>query len=103
MKKYLLVLLILVPLHAFAGDAATVIFKSGQVVRIDDGFRQLVEAMKKVKPTDEFSLLEMNISGGTFLLNMAQAVVVCRDTCSSLQIMHQLDPRRGQSNYKDEK
>ena len=88
----------LMPSVALAGDRATVIFKSGQVVMLEDGFRQIVDAMKNVKDTAENSLIEFNLNGGAFILNVAQVVVVCRDSCSSLKIIHQLDPKRTPAN-----
>jgi hypothetical protein len=78
---------------ALAADAATVIFKSGQVVRIADGFRQIIDAMRGLKD-EKHKVVELNIGGGSFLLDVAQAVIVCRDNCSSLTVLHQLDPRR---------
>ncbi len=83
------------PGSAFAGDAATVVFNSGQVVRIDDGYRQIVEAMRTLDRTKiDHRIVELNIGGGTFLLDVADAVIVCRDKCESLIIVHQLDPKR---------
>ena len=81
---------------AYAADAATVIFKSGQVIKVDDGFRQIVDVMKANGSSDKSNnLVELNIGGGTFLLNLSEVVVVCRDSCSNLTILHQLDPKRG--------
>ena len=83
---------------AFAGDAATVIFQSGQVVKIDDGFRQIVDAMKGLNSSNKsYKIVELNIGGGSFLLNIAEVVIVCRDACEPLTVLHQLDPRRGSS------
>ena len=81
---------------AYAGDGVTVVFKSGQVVRIDDGYRQVVDAMKALEGTElRHKIVELNLGGGSFLLDVADAVVVCRDRCDSLKILHQLDPRKG--------
>ena len=84
------------PPACYAGDAATLIFESGQVVKIDDGFRQIVDAMKGLNSSSsDHKIVELNIGGGSFLLNVAQVVIVCRDACEPLTVLHQLDPRRG--------
>lgn len=84
------------PQLSHAGDAATIIFESGQVVKIDDGFRQIVEAMKGLNQSNaKHKIVELNIGGGSFLLNVAEVVIVCRDACEPLTVLHQLDPRRG--------
>ncbi len=97
-----LVVCLLASLHLFitpkcyAGDAATVIFESGQVVKIDDGFRQIVDAMRSLNGSSaHHKIVELNIGGGSFLLNVAEVVIVCRDACDPLTVLHQLDPRRG--------
>jgi|GEM_PF-3542408 len=80
----------------WAADAVTLIFKSGQVVKIDDGYRQIAEAMKTLNVEDRFyKIIELNIGGGSFLLNVAEVVIVCRDNCAPLTVLHQLDPKRG--------
>lgn len=90
------------PGAAWAGDAATVIFKSGQVVKIEDGFRQVTEALKQYRADGHGggAIVELNLGGGTFLLNVAEVVIACRDTCAGLTIMHQLDPKRAGYNTK---
>ena len=87
--------LLLFAAPAFAGDAATVVFKSGQVVQIPDGFREIINSMKTLnRESSDHAIVEMNIGGGTFLLNVAEVVIVCRDECKSVNIRHQLDPAR---------
>ncbi|MBX7136951.1 MAG: hypothetical protein K1X83_03130 [Oligoflexia bacterium] len=83
------------PAHLWAADAATVVFESGLVVTIEDGYRQIVEALKATSGKDDrASILELNLNGGSFLLNVAEVVVVCRDECKGLKVRHQLDPAR---------
>jgi hypothetical protein len=91
--------LLLLPSVSWAADRATVIFKSGQVVTIEDGYKQIVESMKSSasNSTARSRILELNIGGGSFLLNIDEVVVVCRDDCRSLTIRHQLDPARAKS------
>ena len=87
------------PIVAHAGDAATVIFKSGQVVRIDDGYQTLVDAMDGLNGKDvKHQILKMKIGGSSFLMNIAEVVIVCRDSCSNITILHQLDPKRAGGN-----
>ncbi len=87
------------PTLAFAGDAATVIFKSGQVVKIDDGYQMLVDAMNGLNGKEvKHQILKMMIDGNSFVMNIAEVVIVCRDNCTNVSILHQLDPRRGGGN-----
>lgn len=89
------ILALCVPLSAYAGDAATVVFKSGQIVEIENGYRQVIEAMQQLaKGQKDYYIVDLNIGGGSFLLNVAEVVIVCRDDCKSLRVRHQLDPAR---------
>jgi len=80
----------------YAADAATVIFKSGQVVRINDGFRQIEAELSKVngKNIDHHNV-QLNLGCGALIMNVAEIVVLCRDDCRDVVIAHQLDPKRG--------
>ncbi len=81
---------------AFAADRATVLFESGQIVVVDDGYLKIVEEYKRLnRNSSEHHIIELSVGGGTFLMNLAQVVVVCRDDCRSLFYTHQLDPGRG--------
>jgi len=81
---------------AYAGDGVTLVFESGQVVKINDGYTKIVRAMRKLhESVSEHHIVELEIGGSTFVLNVAQVVVVCRDDCRSLEVRHQLDPKRG--------
>jgi hypothetical protein len=80
---------------AFAGEAATIVFRSGQVVRINDGYSVVVAAMAKLNASNQtHSIVNLNIGGGSFLLNVAEAVIVCRDHCPSLEVVDVRDPAR---------
>lgn len=88
--------LLLLPSEAFAGDKATLVFKSGLVVTIDDGFRQVIEAMKQLNAkSQDHHIVQLEIGGGSFLLNVAEVVIACRDDCSTLQIVDKRDTARG--------
>lgn len=83
------------PAAALAGDAATLVFTSGQVVRIDNGYGAIVTAMSKLnRDSQAHSIVDLNIGGGSFLLNVAEVVIVCRDDCSSLKVVDMRDPAR---------
>lgn len=87
--------LILVP-RAFAGEGATIIFESGQVIQIDDGYKEIVNGLKSLSSgSQQHKILEITLGGSTFLINVAEVVIVCRDRCSNLTVLHQLDPKRG--------
>lgn len=86
------------PLTALAGEGATLIFKSGQVVQISDGYLEISRAMMSLDKTHVQSrVIELNIGGNTFIINMSEVALICRDKCTGLKIIHQLDPSRGKS------
>lgn len=91
--------IIFLPSAVLAGEGVTLVFKSGQVVSINDGYRAVVSAMRSLdkKSTEVNKIVELSVGGSTFLLNMAEVVIVCRDECSNLQVNHQLDPARSKS------
>jgi hypothetical protein len=92
----LLIICAVAPSELFAADAATIIFRSGQRVLIDDGYRAIVEAMKDLNSkSQDHKVVELTIGGGGFLLNVAEVVIVCRDSCGSLQVVDTRDPARG--------
>lgn len=81
--------------NARAGDGATLIFNSGIVVEIDDGYSQLINSLKSLdSKTSIHKVVELNLGGGTFLVNVSEIVVLCRDKCKNMTIKHQLDPAR---------
>lgn len=87
---------IFAPKPAFAGDAATLIFTSGQKVYIGNGYKQIVEAMSATSSKNsERSVVKLDIEGGSFMLNVAEVVIACRDRCQSLEVEDMRDPKRG--------
>lgn len=79
------------PRPACAGDAVTLLFREGQVVYLDYGYKAIAEAFKRNGGKDGGqNVLELSIEGGSFLLDLSQIVVVCRDRCSAMTIS---DPR----------
>ncbi|WKZ57423.1 MAG: hypothetical protein QY326_01785 [Bdellovibrionota bacterium] len=84
------------PLAAWAGDGATIIFKSGQVITFPDGFRQVSQAFRSLDGTkdNEKKVVELNLGGGTYVLQLNDIEMVCRDQCSNATIKHQLAPKK---------
>jgi hypothetical protein len=89
-------LLALAPLAAaHAGDGATLVFESGQLVRLNNGYGAILSAMKNLNDTNQkHRIVELNLEGNSFLLNVAEVVIVCRDRCSSLEVQDLRDPAR---------
>ena len=84
------------PGTALAGDAATIHFKSGHVVIIDDGFKDIVEAMRGLNSSSsDHKIVKLDLQGGSFLLNVAEVVIVCRDSCRGLTTVDTRDAARG--------
>lgn len=83
---------LLIPSHSFAAEGATLLFREGQVVYVTNGYKQLSEAFKGLSgKAEQAKIVEVSIEGSTFLLNLSEVVLVCRDRCSNLEIN---DPRR---------
>ncbi len=82
---------------AYAADGATIVFTSGQVVRLQDGFKDLAPAFKRLsdkKGNQEHQVVQLTLNGNTFLLNLAEVVILCRDDCGGLSIEDKRDPAR---------
>jgi hypothetical protein len=80
--------LLVAPDLAFAGDGATIVFKSGVIVTLNNGYKQLVDGMKdlRAKGSQNFPV-EILIEGTSFFVNLGEVAVLCRDACSSLTIV----------------
>ena len=98
MKRYLLLslsLLLCLPGLAYAGDAATIVFESGQVIYVDNGYSEVAKAMKELESKSKpHKVIEFKVCSGTFMLNVADVVAVCRDQCSSMRLVDMRDPSR---------
>lgn len=84
-------LVLLAPLKAYAGDGATLVLREGQVVRTKFGFKDISEAYKRMGSNQGNRILALTMEGGTFLINLAEVAIVCRDDCPALTVE---DPRR---------
>lgn len=74
---------LLIPQVALAKDAVTIVFKSGLVVRIDDGYKQVVEATRASSGQESLTL---NLDGNPFVLKVSEVAVVCKDDCAGMII-----------------
>ena len=87
-----LVSLISLTSTAYAGDGATLLFREGQLAYVANGYSALVEEYKKLNRNDsKHNIIELKIESSPFLINLAEVVIICRDRCTSLEVM---DPRR---------
>lgn len=81
--------------QAHAADGATIAFRSGQIAFIDNGYEKVLEAMESLeRESKDHKIVKLTISGGTFLLNVAEVVLVCRDRCTSVEFRDLRDPKR---------
>ena len=72
---------------AFAGDGATIVLRSGVKLYFANGYKQLVNGVKEFnKKSSENYIAELNIAGDTFMINLDEVAVLCRDRCSSIEI-----------------
>jgi hypothetical protein len=76
------------PHVAHAGDGATIVFKSGVIVTLHNGYKQLVDGMKELraKGSENFPV-EILIEGNSFFVNLGEVAALCRDSCSSLTLV----------------
>ncbi len=80
------------PAATYAAEGATLLFREGQVVYVTNGYKQLAENFKAMSGKSvQAKIIEVNIEGSTFLINLSEVVLVCRDRCSNLEIN---DPRK---------
>ena len=81
-------LVFVAPSIALAGDGATIVFKSGVIVTLNNGYKQLVDGMKdlRTKGSQNFPV-EILIEGTSFFVNLGEVAVLCRDACSSLTVV----------------
>ena len=82
--------MIVVPGTAFAGDGATIVFNSGSVIYINNGFNQLAGSLKEFNRSGSENynyIVEINIEGSTFFVNLGDVSVICRDSCSAMNIL----------------
>ena len=80
---------------AHAADAATLVFRSGIRVYINNGYGKILDAMNRLNKDDrDHSIVQFDYEGGPFLLNVSELVLVCRDRCTTLEVVDIRDPAR---------
>ena len=83
--RFLAIALAVLPMPAFAGEAATIIFSSGASVKINNGYSQLATELKAFNKVNsgggDSYIAEINIEGSTFFINVAEVALICRDAC----------------------
>lgn len=85
---------------AYAGDAATIVFKSGVTITLNNGYKQLVEGMKGLRGKGaENYPVEIQIEGTSFFINLGEVTVLCRDTCSALNMVFPKPQERSSISY----
>jgi putative cell wall-binding protein len=100
MRRYLILLTyfalgLAAPATSLAADAATIVFRSGQVVRLNDGFKDIAPALERLNEnSQDHKIVQLTLSGNTFLLNLAEVVILCRDDCRGLTVEDKRDPAR---------
>ena len=86
-------------LLACAGSAnaagATLIFKSGLRVYVNNGYEKIVDAFSAVPKDARHTVISLDVEGGIFLLDVAEVVLVCKEQCSSIKVVDTRDPARG--------
>jgi hypothetical protein len=80
---------------AWAGEGATIIFRSGQTIMLDSGYNEIAAAVKAHTNKRTSEIVSLNIGGNEILLDVSEVVLLCRDSCRTLRLSHQLDPERG--------
>ena len=105
MKRIFLVLLFctltfaVMPRQALAADGATIIFRSGIRAYVSNGYSKILEVMKNLNNSSaRHSVVQLDIEGAPFLLNVAEVVILCRDECTSLDVIDTRDPARSRAN-----
>lgn len=76
---------------AEAADGATLVLREGQIVRTNYGYKQISEAFKQGADADKKRILELTIEGSSFLIDLSNVVIVCRDDCPAIRVE---DPRQ---------
>ena len=91
MKKHLVAItlgLLISAMPAWAApDPATLLLKSGAVLRLNDGYRELVQAMTSLGSSNStVKVLDLSIGGEPFIINMVEVVVLCKGSCNAMKV-----------------
>ena len=98
-KRTVLALGLFLLLHLMNTSAeaagATLIFKSGIKIYINNGYEKVVDAFSKLDSDARHKVIPLDVEGGIFLLDVAEVVVVCKEKCTSMTLEDTRDPSRG--------
>ena len=96
MKRLFTILLVALTINittsspAYAGDGITLVFKSGVVVYFNNGYKQILDEVKKFNRQGSDTYMgELSIGGETMVINLAEVVILCRDRCSGMQVVNE--------------
>ena len=89
--KMTLILALLVLLSAqtaLAADPAYILFREGKEANLRDGYKRLMtEIRKKARgQTGASNIVEINLDGNPFFINIDEIAVLCRQPCNSFQV-----------------
>jgi len=88
MMKYLHILICaclttLLSFSAFAADGVTLVLKEGATIKLSDGYKPIVDAVKGGKLD---GIIEVNLGGNFFYLRLSEIVAICRDDCPNMKV-----------------
>lgn len=99
LKKIFIGLVFFIMVHCMSASAyaagATLVFKSGIRIYVNNGYEKIVDAFLKIKSDARHEIVSLDVEGGIFLLDVAEVVVVCKERCTSITLEDTRDPSRG--------
>lgn len=92
MRKILLAVIVSILATFTAADSAsalgaTLVFKSGLRIYVSNGYEKIVDALSKIDPEARHKIVSLDVEGGIFLLDVAEVTVVCKEKCTSIEIV----------------
>lgn len=88
-KKLLSIIFIfattLSPLQASYADGITIVFKSGTVIYLADGYKQILDKVKANSSSE--GAVEVSISGETIVLTPSDIAMLCKGSCQGMRIL----------------
>ena len=66
---------------------ATLIFKSGLRVYVNNGYDKIVDSLSKIEGDARHKVISLDVEGGIFLLDVAEVVIACKERCTSIDLI----------------
>lgn len=88
MPSVIILFCLLCATPAYAADGATIIFDSGTAVQINNGYKQIIDSLREFNRTGKSTYVEITVEGSSFLINLEEITVICRDACPNLKILN---------------